>query len=491
MTLLILAYLAGVLTILSPCILPVLPFVFSRVDQPFMRTGLPLLLGMAAAFAGVATLAAVGGGWAVETNQYGRFAALVLLALFAATLLSDRLAQHLARPLVVLGQRQSLQSTAAGARPGPLSSVVLGIATGLLWAPCAGQILGLVLTGATLNGASVKTSLVLLAYALGAATSLGLALLTCGRVLAGLKRSLGAGEWLRRGIGVAVLAGVAFVATGWDTQLLSHMTFANTTSIEETLINWTGAHPAAVSKKAAIEGAASIGFGVFDRQSWVSPAARRVTALALIDIDFKETSMAPADAGPVTKVAAATKADLPVEGRLPGFSGAVERLNSAPLTPQALRGKVVLVDFWTFNCFNCLNALPHVRAWAEKYRDYGLVVVGVHTPELAFETDIGNVRKALARLKIDYPVAVDNGYAIWKAFNNEYWPAACFVDTEGRIRHHHFGEHDYENSERHPATLGRGWLSQRTERLRDSKQRRSLTAFAVRKEGAGQGVRDE
>lgn len=148
MTLLILAYLAGVLTILSPCILPVLPFVFSRVDQPFMRTGLPLLLGMAAAFAGVATLAAVGGGWAVETNQYGRFAALVLLALFAATLLSDRLAQNLARPLVVLGQRQSLQSTVAGARPGPLSSVVLGIATGLLWAPCAGPILGLVLTGA-------------------------------------------------------------------------------------------------------------------------------------------------------------------------------------------------------------------------------------------------------------------------------------------------------------------------------------------------------
>ena len=302
------------------------------------------------------------------------------------------------------------------------------------------------LTPAALSGGNSLA--VVEAYALGAATSLGLALLTCGRVLAVLKRSLSAGQWLRRGIGVAVLAGVAFVTTGWDTQLLSQMSFANTTSIEETLINWTGAHPAAVSKKAAIEGAASIGFGVFDRQSWVSPAARRVTALALIDIVFKETSMAPADAGPVTKVAAATKADLPVEGRLPGFSGAVEWLNSAPLTPQALRGKVVLVDFWTFNCFNCLNALPHVRAWAEKYRDYGLVVVGVHTPELAFERDIGNVRKALARLKIDYPVAVDNGYAIWKAFNNEYWPAAYFVDTEGRVRHHHFGEHDYENSER-------------------------------------------
>jgi thiol-disulfide isomerase/thioredoxin len=109
---------------------------------------------------------------------------------------------------------------------------------------------------------------------------------------------------------------------------------------------------------------------------------------------------------------------------------------------------VVLVNFWTFNCINCLHALPYVRAWAEKYRDHGLVVIGVHTPELPFERDIGNVRKAVARLKIDYPVVIDNGYAIWKAFGNEYWPAAYFVDAEGRIRHHHFGEHDYENSER-------------------------------------------
>jgi thiol-disulfide isomerase/thioredoxin len=123
-------------------------------------------------------------------------------------------------------------------------------------------------------------------------------------------------------------------------------------------------------------------------------------------------------------------------------------VNSPPLTPQALRGKVVLVVFWTFNCYNCLNALPHVRAWAEKYRDHGLVVVGVHTPELPFERDVGNVRNAVARLKIDYPVAIDNANAIWRAFGNEYWPAAYFVDAEGRIRHHHFGEHDYENSER-------------------------------------------
>ena len=137
--------------------------------------------------------------------------------------------------------------------------------------------------------------------------------------------------------------------------------------------------------------------------------------------------------------------------------------------------------------YNCLHALPYVRAWAEKYRDYGLVVVGVHTPELAFERDIGNVRKAVARLKIDYPVAIDNSYAIWKSFGNEYWPAAYFVDAEGHIRHHHFGEYDYENSERVIQQL----LEEAGYRnvpggFVTASSAVPLTAFAVRKEGAGQ-----
>ena len=109
---------------------------------------------------------------------------------------------------------------------------------------------------------------------------------------------------------------------------------------------------------------------------------------------------------------------------------------------------MVLVDFWTYSCINCLRALPYVAGWAEKYKDQGLVVIGVHAPEFAFEKDIGNVRKAVADLKITYPVAIDNDYAIWRAFDNEYWPAHYFIDAEGRIRHHHFGEGDYDESER-------------------------------------------
>jgi thiol-disulfide isomerase/thioredoxin len=122
-------------------------------------------------------------------------------------------------------------------------------------------------------------------------------------------------------------------------------------------------------------------------------------------------------------------------------------LNSPPLTASALRGKVVLIDFWTYTCINWLRTLPYVRAWAEKYRDQGMVVIGVHAPEFAFEKSIDNVRSAVKQMRIDYPVAVDNDHVIWRAFDNQYWPALYFIDAQGRIRHHHFGEGAYEQSE--------------------------------------------
>jgi cytochrome c biogenesis protein CcdA len=161
MILFVLAYLGGVLTIVSPCILPVLPFVFARTGQPFLRSSLPLLVGMAATFAAVATLAAVGGGWAVQANEYGRIAALALLALFGITLLFPSLSERLTRPLVALGARLSSSADrhAGTGKAVVASSLLLGVATGLLWAPCAGPILGLILTGAALHGASARTSL--------------------------------------------------------------------------------------------------------------------------------------------------------------------------------------------------------------------------------------------------------------------------------------------------------------------------------------------
>jgi cytochrome c biogenesis protein CcdA/thiol-disulfide isomerase/thioredoxin len=399
MLLLILSYVGGVLTILSPCILPVLPFVFARAEQPFVRSTLPLLAGMAATFAAVATLAAVGGGWAVHANQFGRGAAMLVLSAFGVTLLFPSLAERLTRPLVAFGNRLS-QTSDSERRSGGLiaSSFALGIAVGMLWAPCAGPILGLVLTGAAIQGANANTTLLLLAYALGAATSLALALLAGGRVFAAMKRSLGAGEWIRRGLGVAVLLGVVAIATGVDTGLLTKLSVANTTGLEERLL--ARARPADSTKSYSIVGST-----------------------------------------------------LPVEGQMPSLTGASAWINSTPLTPESLRGKVVVVDFWTYSCINCLRALPYVEAWAEKYKDHGLVVLGVHSPEFGFEKNIENVRTAVQQLGVTYPVAVDNDLAVWRAFNNQFWPAHFFIDAEGRIRHHHFGEGEYDLSERVIQTL--------------------------------------
>jgi cytochrome c biogenesis protein CcdA/thiol-disulfide isomerase/thioredoxin len=399
MTLLVLAYLGGILTILSPCILPVLPFVFARAGQSFAKSALPMLIGMALTFALVATLAAVGGAWAVHANQWGRWIALVILAFFGLTLLVPSLADRLAQPFVALGARLSTQ-TDGDDTPSAFSSVLLGIGTGLLWAPCAGPILGLVLTGAALNGANVGTFGLLLAYAAGSATSLAVALLIGGRVFAAMKRSLGAGEWVRRGLGALVLVAVVAIAFGFDTGVLARLSTASTNRIEQSLLANVGADAAP------------------------NPGAMMAAKPEL-----------------------AANAALPIEGTMPSLDGAVAWLNSPPLTREALRGKVVVIDFWTYSCVNCLRTLPYVRAWYDKYKDQGLVVIGVHAPEFAFEKDIDNVRRAVRDLGVDYPVAIDNDYAIWRAFDNRYWPAHYFVDAEGRIRYHHFGEGDYAESE--------------------------------------------
>ena len=449
MILFLLAYLGGVLTIVSPCILPVLPFVFARADQPFLRSGLPMLVGMAATFAAVATLAAVAGGWAVEANELGRLAALALLAVFGLALVFPALSDHFTRPLVALGDRLSASADrgAAARNSTILPSLLLGVATGLLWAPCAGPVLGLILTGAALQGANAKTTLLLLAYAAGAATSLALALLVGGRVFAAMKRSLGIGEWVRRGVGVAVLAGVAAIALGLDTGFLSRVSYASTASIEQKLLDGLHPAPAAPAQSSVVMngGAMMAANPASGDNPAVMTDAKREPSVVMND---SPAMMAANPAMMMKAKPSAAEESLPVEGGAPSLSGAVEWLNSPPLTMEALKGKVVLVDFWTYSCINCLRAIPYVRAWAEKYKDQGLVVIGVHAPEFAFEKNVDNVRKAVSDLKIDYPVAIDNDYAIWRAFNNQYWPAHYFIDAQGHIRHHHFGEGDYDGSER-------------------------------------------
>lgn len=380
MLIFVLAYLGGLLTIFSPCVLPVLPFIFARSGQSFRRSGLPVLIGMAATFTVLASLAAVGGAWLVALNQYGRYAALALLLVMGMALLFPALSERLMRPFVALGGR--LQAR-ADQQSSIKSALLLGVAVGFLWAPCAGPILGLVLAGAALQGANLYSAFLLLAFAAGAATSLGLALLAGGRVFAMMKRGLGAEEWVRRGLGVLVVVGVIVIALGWDTRFLAQFSFLSTANTEQQLIAKL-AQPAV--PKQALRSA-------------------------------------------------------------PPLAGATQWLNSPPLQLSELRGKVVLVDFWTYSCINCLRTLPYLKAWHEKYRAQGLVIIGVHAPEFAFEKDERNVRKAISELGIQYPVAMDNNFAIWNAYQNEYWPAHYLIDAQGRVREQHFGEGKYAETE--------------------------------------------
>ncbi|WP_417358975.1 cytochrome c biogenesis protein CcdA [Gallaecimonas pentaromativorans] len=395
MTLFILAYLAGIVTIISPCIVPILPFVFARTGQSFRQSLLPMLLGLALAFALVASLTAVTGNWAQTTNHIGREVALAIMALFGLGLLFPSLANWASRPLVRAGSH--LSGWAQKQSNGLLRSVVLGLATGLLWAPCAGPVLGLILSGAALNGPGPQTTLLLLAYGLGTATSLGLAMVAGQRLVAWLAPSFRQLNMLRRVGGVTVIASVVVIGFGADTRLLQGLSLAQTDSVEQALI-----------------------------RTVQSPLNLLGTPAEAAPMDDSDHLTGPLDA-------------------LLGRQGGI---NTPPLTATDLRGKVVLVDFWTYSCINCLRTLPYLRSWAAKYHDKGLVVVGVHTPEFAFERDKGNVEAAVKSLGLTYPIVQDNRFEIWRAFGNNSWPAFYLVDAKGTPRYRMLGEGNYNQTER-------------------------------------------
>jgi cytochrome c biogenesis protein CcdA/thiol-disulfide isomerase/thioredoxin len=394
MTLLFLAYVAGLLTIATPCIFPILPFVLARADEPFRRGGLPMLFGLAVSFAAAASLASVAGGWAVAASRFGRAAALALMTLFGLTMLFPALAVRVMAPFGSIGARLSdltgKRITEKGATT--TSSVLLGVATGLVWAPCAGPVLGLILSDAALRGPGAGTLLLLLSYGSGAATSLAAGVLLGGRVLAVIREAVRWADTFRRVLGAAIVAGAATIWLGLDTGPLTRWPSVRATGLEQDLVS----------------------------------TLRSAPAMALDGTAFAAAS--PPPSGPLF--------------------GAQQWLNTRPLEAADVRGKVVLVNFWTYSCINCLRMLPHVRAWAEKYHDRGLVVIGVHTPEFAFEKDVGNVGRAVHSLGVSYPVAIDNDFAIWRAFGNEGWPALYFIDADGRVRHQVVGEGGYDASER-------------------------------------------
>ena len=409
MTMLALAFLGGVLTILSPCILPVIPLVFARTGRDFRREIAPMLGGLALAFTGAALIATATAHWLLVANEVGRDAALLLLALVGIALLSTRAAEWLTRPVTRAGA--AMLGAPSGAAT-PWRNVVVGMAIGLLWAPCAGPILGL-LIAASASARAPRAALLFLTFAFGAIMSLALVTSLGTRLIARIKRAGAADIVVRRVLGVATIVTVVVIFFGWDQALFAKGGLIRTASAEESLIarlapNAVPARPAGMSLDAFAE-----------------EEAVRNAPIALAQ----------------------------AEGVLPPLKGGTEWINSAELTPESLKGKVVLVDFWTFACYNCLNALPHVKELYAKYKDRGFVVIGVHTPELARERVVENVRSEVKKLGIAYPVVIDNDNRIWNAFHNQYWPAAYYADATGKMRFYHFGEGRYEDQDKVVAKL--------------------------------------
>lgn len=388
----ILAFVAGILTVLSPCILPILPALLgasvsrTRSHRPFW-----IVLGLAASFALSGSLFAVFKTVLGIGNGATRAAAIVILLFFSVSLLVPKLWERIGATLSSRVQNLPVISRLSP-DSGPGGSMLLGAALGLVWAPCAGPILGIILTLATVQASFPKTFLLMAGYALGAAVPMlmiGYGGQGVARTFARFRRL---GAVAPKLLGVVTLAAVIGMIFNLDTALLSRLPSQLFLSnlLEEKLVRKT---PTGV----------------------LPPQGARTVALT-------------------------TASSLPVLGRMPEFSGISGWLNSPPLTARSLRGKVVLVDFWTYSCINCIRTLPAVNRWYGKYKDQGLVIVGVHTPEFAFEKNRANIAKAVTRFGINYPVAIDSSYRTWNAYANQFWPADYLIDSQGRIREVEFGE---------------------------------------------------
>jgi cytochrome c biogenesis protein CcdA/thiol-disulfide isomerase/thioredoxin len=392
------ALLAGAGTAISPCVLPILPAVLSAGATGGPRRPLGVVLGLTATFAltvaGVAELV-VGTG---AGQQVLRDVAVAVVALAGLVLLVPRLGERVERALAGASR---LGPRSAGR--GFWSGLGVGAALGLLYVPCAGPILAAVIS---VGAASASTIPIALAYAAGSALVL-FALALGGRRLAARLR----GPAVRTALGVVLVGTALVLATNTDQRFEATLA----AHLPSVLVDPTGG----LERSHAVQ--------------------QRLAALGH---------------APRFKPMASRGDDLPDLGAAPDFRGTQRWFNTPhPLSLRQLRGHVVLVDFWTYTCINCLRTLPYLKAWYAKYRADGFVVVGVHTPEFGFEHDAGNVRDAIARFGIRYPVAQDNDYATWNAWANQAWPAEYLIDARGHVREARAGEGGYADTERSIRTL--------------------------------------
>jgi cytochrome c biogenesis protein CcdA/thiol-disulfide isomerase/thioredoxin len=410
--LMVFAAIAGAATAVTPCVLPVLPALLSASAVGGRRRPLGIVAGLAVTFTvTIAGLATVIDGVGVADGAARTIAIVVLLAAGLALLLpalGDRIEAPLSR-LARFGPRSR--------GTGFWSGLVVGAALGFLYAPCAGPILAAVVSVGVTQGSSGRIVALAASYSIGSAAVL-LLLSLGGRRLAERLRSAARGPALQRAVGAVLIATAVLMAADLDvrfqTALARHFPsfLVNPTKSLET--------SRAIEKRLAdVRGRSRFDYSNPPAQAALTSAKGR-------------------------------RSSLPVLGRAPDFTSNQRWFNTPggrELSLGGLRGKVVLVDFWTYTCINCIRTLPYVEAWYDRYRSRGLVVVGVHTPEFTFEKDAANVRDAIHQNGLRYPVAQDNDYGTWNAWSNQYWPAKYLIDAQGRVRYTHFGEGDYGKTE--------------------------------------------
>jgi cytochrome c biogenesis protein CcdA/thiol-disulfide isomerase/thioredoxin len=408
------AFLAGVVTVLSPCILPVLPVVLASAlgTQRFRPLG--VVTGLVASFT-VFTLALTSLVALVGISPDAlRLGGALVIGLFGLVLVLPSL---LAR-FETLTSRLANLGGPHQAGGGYWGGVLLGGSLGLVWAPCAGPILAAITTLVATSQLSLTAVAITFTYGLGVGVPMLLIAYGGRRIIT---RARGLNRYaarLQRAFGAIMVAFAFTFFLGLDRAV----TTALTQSVPP---EWTQA-------LTSLEDQPSVRSALASLQGRAAPAGAAPTV----------TATAP------TAVLAGPRADLPDLGPAPELAGIVGWINGEPTTLAALRGRVVLIDFWTYSCINCIRTLPHVTAWDQTYRDRGLVVIGVHTPEFEFEKSRDNVALAAQQQGIKYLVAQDNNYATWQAFGNLYWPAKYIIDAQGHLRYHHFGEGQYAETEK-------------------------------------------
>ncbi|HEV2922886.1 MAG TPA: cytochrome c biogenesis protein CcdA [Solirubrobacteraceae bacterium] len=422
LVLLIFALLAGAGTALSPCVLPVLPALLSAGGAGGRRRPLGIVLGLSVTF----TVTIVGLAKVVDGVGLGsdplRDLAIVVLLVFGLALLMPRLTERIEAPLSRLarfGPRSSGDGFASG--------LLVGGALGFVYTPCASPILAAVIS---VSAASGKTVAIALAYAAGSAVVLLLIVLGGRRLFERVRRA-GRGPQLQRALGVVmILTAVAIITSAdvsFDQFVAQNIPDVNLTAGLECSGSVTGRLHEITGRRAK--------FAPANGSSACSGSATAVHA-------------AKANASQATLIADAQA--LPSLGAAPDFMETQRWFNTPgarPLTLSSLHGRVVLVDFWTYTCINCIRTLPYLKAWDAAYRNRGLTIVGVETPEFAFEHDAGNVANAIGQFGLRYPVVQDNNMGTWNAYGNQYWPADYLIDAHGQVRYAAFGEGDYDKTE--------------------------------------------